>query len=159
MVPRSLSILTQHFGRGGRSGEPTIAILLVEASVYQLQKAGQSKEGGDLGSRGNCDEDDDDNNEDNDDGEGIGEDNSNNTVSEKAGPTYRKKVDETLRSYIFASECRRNISNDHFQNPPRTTRELSKCVTAVPLAYNDPCSSTHCPVLRQLRSQESLGWC
>lgn len=83
-----------------------------------------------MGSRGDCDEDDEDNNdEDNDDGEAIGEDNSNNAVLEKAGPTYRKKVDETLRSYISASECRRNISNNHFQNPPRTSRELSICVT------------------------------
>jgi bloom syndrome protein len=124
MVPPSLSVLTQHFGRGGRSGEPTTAILLVETSVYKLQtRKASSKEGE---SSHNCDEDDA-NNDDNEDNEDY-EDNSNNI--EKA--SYRKKLDENLRTYILASGCRRNISNNYFQNPPRTACEfisLSKCVS------------------------------
>jgi superfamily II DNA helicase RecQ len=128
MVPPSLSILTQHFGRGGRSGEPTIAILLAETSVYQLQtgRASQAKEG--EPSR-DCDEDDADNNddEDNEDDEG----NSNNNEKAQVGPSYRKKLDDNLRAYIHASGCRRDISNEYFQNPPRTARKfvlLSKYV-------------------------------
>jgi bloom syndrome protein len=121
MVPPSLSVLTQHFGRGGRSGEPTTAILLVETSVYKLQtgKASQSKEG-ELGR--DFDEDDADNNddEDNEDDEG----NSNDNEKLEVGPSYRKKLDENLRAYINASGCRRDISNDYFQNPPRTARKF-----------------------------------
>jgi superfamily II DNA helicase RecQ len=108
-----MSTLTQHSGRGGRSGEPTIAILLVEASVYQVQKvkAGQSNED---------DNDNDDDEGDDGDGEGIEEGN------EKAGPSYRKKIDENLREYVEASECqcRRKIANEYFQNPSRTARKF-----------------------------------
>lgn len=117
MVPSSLSILTQHFGRGGRSGEPTIAVLLVEASVYQVK----SKEGE---SRRNCNEDNDNNDDDdNDNGELGGNDEGNANNNDKVGPSYRKKIDENLRVYISASECRRRISNEYFQNPPRTARK------------------------------------
>ncbi|KAF8240042.1 P-loop containing nucleoside triphosphate hydrolase protein, partial [Tricholoma matsutake] len=38
MVPPSLSVWTQCLGHAGRSGEPTIVILLIEPSVYKLQK-------------------------------------------------------------------------------------------------------------------------
>jgi superfamily II DNA helicase RecQ len=119
MVPSSLSILTQHFGRGGRSGEPTVAILLVETSVYQVK----SKESE---SRDNHDEDDDNNDNDDHDhengGEGNDEGNSNN--NDKVGPSYRKKIDDNLRIYISASECRRRISNEYFRNPARTARKF-----------------------------------
>jgi superfamily II DNA helicase RecQ len=124
MVPSSLSILTQHSGRGGRSGEPTIAVLLVEASVYQVQKvkAGQSKEG----DRGN--DDNNDGEDDEDDGEGIGEGNSSN--NEKEGQSFRKKIDEHVQEYVEASECqcRRDIVNEYFQNPLRTARKFNLVV-------------------------------
>ena len=124
MVPPSLSILTQHFGQGGRSGEPIIAILLVETSVYQLQtgRASQPKEG--EPSR-DCDEDDADNNdnEDNEDDEGTFNDNEN-IEKAQVSPGYRKKLDENLWAYIHASGCRRDISNHYFQNPPRTARKF-----------------------------------
>ncbi|KAI0693372.1 P-loop containing nucleoside triphosphate hydrolase protein [Cytidiella melzeri] len=38
MVPDSISDYTQHFGRGGRNGDPSISVLLVEPSVYQMIK-------------------------------------------------------------------------------------------------------------------------
>jgi superfamily II DNA helicase RecQ len=122
MVPKSLSILTQHFGRGGRSGEPTVAILFVEKSVYQRQskKPSQSKEAPEELSCDHDNEDDAENieYEDEEDGEGEGGGDPN------IGPSYRKKVDENLRAYIYASDCRRTISNDYFQNPLRTAREF-----------------------------------
>ena len=119
MVPNSLSILTQHFGRGGRSGEPTVAILLVEKSVYQRQskKPSQSKEGPGEPSRDHGDDNDAENNDD--------EDDDNDEDDPNVAPSYRKKVDENLRAYICASDCRRTISNDYFQNPSRTAR---KCI-------------------------------
>jgi superfamily II DNA helicase RecQ len=38
MVALSLLILIQHFGRAGRSGQPVVAILLTEPSVFQVKK-------------------------------------------------------------------------------------------------------------------------
>jgi superfamily II DNA helicase RecQ len=61
MVPPSLSVWTQRFGRAGRSGEPAIAILLVEPSVYQLRRKSQANK---------IEEDQDEDDEDEDDGEG-----------------------------------------------------------------------------------------
>jgi len=38
MLPSSLSILIQRFGRAGRSGQPALAILLVEATAFHTKK-------------------------------------------------------------------------------------------------------------------------
>jgi superfamily II DNA/RNA helicase len=124
MVPSSLSILTQHFGRGGRSGEPTIAILLVEKSVYQRQsgRPSQSKEGPGESSHDRNTEEYVENNEDED--EEDDENNLNDNEKVDIGPSYRKKIDEHLRAYICASDCRRTVSNDYFQNPSRTSRKF-----------------------------------
>jgi hypothetical protein len=120
MVPSSLSILTQHFGRGGRSGEPTIAILFVETSVYQQTgRPRQPKPEEGESSRVDCNEDD--NNNDDEEDEDYGDDgNSNNIEKPEVGPSYRKKIDENLRGYIYTLDCRRKFSNDYFKNPPRT---------------------------------------
>jgi len=48
LVPSSESVYIQRIGHGGRNGEPAVAILLIEPSVYQLQKAS-----------GTCGDDDD----------------------------------------------------------------------------------------------------
>jgi superfamily II DNA/RNA helicase len=42
MVALSLSILIQRFGRAGRSGQPVIAILLTEPSVFQVRKKNEA---------------------------------------------------------------------------------------------------------------------
>ncbi len=44
MIPRKLTQWTQHAGRCGRDGEPAIAILLVEPSVFQKVRKRQKKD-------------------------------------------------------------------------------------------------------------------
>ncbi|KAI9512673.1 P-loop containing nucleoside triphosphate hydrolase protein [Russula earlei] len=97
MVPPTLSVWTQRLGCAGRSGEPAIVILLVEPS----------------------DPDDKDKDEENN------EDAESDTVP--ADPTYQKKVEEAMRKWIEATECRRDVSDAYFDNPLHTTDLIVPC--------------------------------
>jgi bloom syndrome protein len=110
MVLPSLSVWMQCLGCAGRSGEPTVAILLVEPSVYKLRK---SK--GVAGPEDPDGEDKDNEDEDQEDGE------SDLGVVRSANPTYQKKVEEAMQRWIEAPKCCRIIADAYFHNPPHTT--------------------------------------
>jgi superfamily II DNA helicase RecQ len=112
MVPPSLSVWTQCLGCAGRSGEPAIVILLVEPSVYKLRKAR-----GAVGPEDPDDEDKDDDEDNKKDGE------ADTGPVGSADPTYQKKVEEAMCKWIDAIECRYEVSNTYFNNPPCTTGE------------------------------------
>jgi superfamily II DNA helicase RecQ len=115
MVPESLSIWTQQGGRAGRSSAQSLAILLVELSVFQLKK----KKNTDKEKNAADDEDDEDNEDDEDDNN---PDNSGSTQDlYKADLQYRKKVEGGVRRVIETRDCRRIESDRYFNNPKRTT--------------------------------------
>jgi superfamily II DNA helicase RecQ len=124
MVPSSLSVWTQCAGCIGRSGQPALAILLVEPSVFQTKKkkgATGTKENAEDESSGDEDED----NEVNEDCTSPDKENSAASAAE-----HKKKVEEGMRDWIEAIntlQCRRAIANKHFHNPPRTTAPTIPC--------------------------------
>ncbi|KAJ7203576.1 P-loop containing nucleoside triphosphate hydrolase protein [Mycena pura] len=102
----SLSVWTQRAGRAGRSPElQARAILLVECSMFQRRKkckrgAGQAK---------------------------APRHEPEPQQPTDAAPTqdpaqleWGKKVDPVLREYISTVDCRRDASDGHFNNPPRS---------------------------------------
>ncbi|KAF8222271.1 P-loop containing nucleoside triphosphate hydrolase protein, partial [Tricholoma matsutake] len=103
MVPPLLSVWMQHLGRAGRSGAPAIVILLVEPSVYKLRKSR-----GDMGAEDADDEEKDDE-EEKEDGE---------SQTGPVDPMYQKKVEEVMWKWIEAIECRWDVSDAYFNNPP-----------------------------------------
>ena len=114
MIPSSLSIWTQRAGRVGRDKEPAGAILLVEPSVYQQRK---KKNANSNESAGDC--------EDND-GETQQQPDSGNIDADKQ---HVKKVEPGMRSWIETRECdcRRDVSDKHFNNPKRTSDPTVPC--------------------------------
>ena len=107
MVPPSLSVWTQRFGRAGRSGEPSVVILLVEPSVYKLRKMRGVAGPENLGEE----------NHEEEDNEGA---ESDTAPLGSVDPTYQKKVEEAMRRWIEAITCRRNVADAYFNNPSRT---------------------------------------
>ncbi|KAH9915001.1 P-loop containing nucleoside triphosphate hydrolase protein, partial [Fomitopsis serialis] len=93
MVPTSLSQWLQRYGRAGRDGKPAIAILLAEQSVFKKVKPRTAKR--------DTAEDADDTDED---------------------KVFQKKVEEGLRSWLEASNCRREVADEYFANPPSERR-------------------------------------
>jgi len=114
MVPTALSILTQRFGRVGRSGQPALAILLVEPSVFQTKKKPTVVANTDT-SIVKIEIMDEPDLHENLDGDELD--------VEDTGTEYRKKVEEAMRQWIEAIWCRREVSNKYFNNPPQTAGE------------------------------------
>jgi superfamily II DNA helicase RecQ len=114
MVPLSLSIWTQRLGWAGRSGEPAIAILLVEPAVFRLQHPRTKKSGGNrLEDRELEPEDDED------------EEPTEADTPHVAGADlrYQKMVEAGMRLWIEAPDCRRKVANEYFKNPCTMTRK------------------------------------
>ncbi|KAI0038310.1 P-loop containing nucleoside triphosphate hydrolase protein, partial [Auriscalpium vulgare] len=104
-TPSNLSVWIQRAGRAARSVlVQGLAIMLVQASVFQ--QVGARKGRGDADDASGSESDDED--------EGIsgGED-------EDEEKTYKKKVEPTLRAWIETNGCRRDVVDDYFGNPPR----------------------------------------
>lgn len=122
MVPTSLSQWFQRYGRAGHDGQPSVAILLVEPSVFKKVKArvkAERKEKDDatadldpeeveltesfeemvlpsnVADGEMCDDADD-------------------------GRVYQKKVEDGLREWIEATGCRRAVADKYFGNPARS---------------------------------------
>jgi hypothetical protein len=101
MLPSSLSILIQRFGRAGRSGQSALAILLAEATAFHRKKKTRRNE--QLAIKAEIDE---------------------NSVPIPEGEEgedtlgYRKKVEEGIRNWIDVLLCRWAVVNEHFTNPP-----------------------------------------
>ncbi|KAF8207647.1 P-loop containing nucleoside triphosphate hydrolase protein [Mycena galopus ATCC 62051] len=111
-VPSSLAVWTQRAGRAGRSlGIQARAILLVEKSMFKRRK--KRKPGGDRPAPA---PDPDSSESDSD------SDAENPTASARPvddGMEWGKNVDPVLRQYISTKLCRRDMSDRHFNNPPR----------------------------------------
>ena len=104
MVALSLPILIQRFGRAGRSGQPVIAILLAEPSVFQVKKknnVNKIKE------------------------EPIDEDevelslDSLGLEDKDVVTEYRKKVESGMQDWCLTVGCRCDITDNYFKNPRR----------------------------------------
>jgi superfamily II DNA helicase RecQ len=99
MVPPSLLVWIQRSGRAGRNGEAATSYLLVEPSV--LRKVSRKKQADKSGSESDEEETKDD-------------------------PTYQKKVEPALRSWIEALGCRRDVADKYFNNPVRDSEGIRK---------------------------------
>ncbi|KIJ61474.1 hypothetical protein HYDPIDRAFT_31340 [Hydnomerulius pinastri MD-312] len=107
-APQSPTVWLQRAGRAGRSAEVQArAVLYIEASA--TKRIGVSTEPGDE-------------NESDDD--------------EEEEKTYRKKLEPSLREFVEAKGCRRDVADKLFDNPPGrvalTTRCCDNCTKAHP---------------------------
>lgn len=114
MVAHSLSILTQRFGRAGRSGRPAIAILLAEPSVFQVKKKKSVTKpiAETAGSEDAVKEEPDD--------EHIYLPSETQGLDDTADACteYRKKTEAGLHDWCITLGCRKCISDKYFNNPP-----------------------------------------
>lgn len=125
-IPQSLSVLSQRFGRAGRS--PFIharAILLAEKSMFKRKK--KKKPGGrDTTAVNQVTE--------------VSEGDESGEESELGdGKDWAKKVDEKLRLFVTTSDCMTAVMDDHFDNPPlpnttkpRRCTHCANCLTLYP---------------------------
>ena len=103
MVPSSLSVWVQRAGRAGRSGSPSCAVLLYEPSVVQR-----------VNTQGDSDNEDDE------------------LEQEWSGDNFKKRnVEDSLRGYVMAEECRRVLTDVYFDNPPRNESGMTQTITIV----------------------------
>jgi len=108
-VPTSLLVLSQRAGRAGRSGRHALAILLAEPSVFQVVEKGKKPDT----SRAIKFEPDEDEDLDLDDDFDLDDD---------LGQIERKKnMEAGLRAWCLADGCRVEVSDEYFNNPPRST--------------------------------------
>lgn len=111
MVPPSLSVWEQRKGRAGRDGRTALGILLVEPSVFQRVKRPKPKKPPSKRKRESDEDIDDTTDDDSDDSAQLYD--------------HKKKVEEGMRSWIDAPECRRKVNDEYFGNPARIQGALS----------------------------------
>lgn len=116
MVASLLSVLMQHFGRAGRSGQPAIAILLAKPSVFQVKKKNNATKATTVAvtvSEPNNivkDEPMNDNSMDQALTDTLGLD------DEDPATEYRKKTESGMQDWCLTLGCRWDISNKYFNN-------------------------------------------
>ncbi|KAF8446420.1 P-loop containing nucleoside triphosphate hydrolase protein [Boletus edulis BED1] len=98
-VPLSLTVWLQRAGRAGRSSHVQArAILLVELSALQRASAN------------------------------VAEIVSNeNNEEEEGNVAYRKKVEPALREWVETEDCRRDVADKFFDNPPGRSPPTGQC--------------------------------
>lgn len=126
-IPQSLSVLSQRFGRAGRS--PSIhaqAILLAEKSMFKRKK--KRKPGGRDKTAVNQVVMDFSKGEESEEGSEVDD-----------GKDWAKKVDGHLRLFVTTSDCMTAVTDDYFDNPPlpntpnpRRCTYCSNCLTLYP---------------------------
>ncbi|RXW15756.1 hypothetical protein EST38_g10098 [Candolleomyces aberdarensis] len=113
-VPQSLAVWVQRAGRAGRS--PNInarAILLVEQAVFQRRRKSSKQK--------------------NQESQLADEASDADSGGESDGDTDReeletvKKVETPLMKWVEARECRRDVLDDHFSNPPGRKAPTNGC--------------------------------
>jgi superfamily II DNA helicase RecQ len=111
-VPSSLSVWIQRAGCAGRSAEiEARAILLYEKSIFRWQKKGRKKVN-----------DEDEEGSDNSSSE-DGEDSGCEAGGDNERYEWAKKVEPELREWIATTKCRRDVADEHFDNPIDRKRE------------------------------------
>ena len=138
MAPGSLSTWIQRSGRAGRSGSSAISVLLVEPSVFQLRKAKEQKTNEKKRSQNKSvtvkqeveDEVDSEYEGFHHDDQVQDEDSPSKNASQlhDVDLGYRKKLEGGLRNWINPQDCncRREVSNAYFGNPPSPTGACSQ---------------------------------
>jgi superfamily II DNA helicase RecQ len=111
MVALSLSILIQYFGRAGRSGQPVVAILLTEPSVFQVKKKNNVTKT--IAESENNIKEPIHNNNIELSLDTLGLDDAD-IVTE-----YRKKTEVRMHDWCLALGCRWYVSDKYFNNPAR----------------------------------------
>lgn len=128
MVPKSLCVWLQRYGRAGRAGQPSVVILLVEPSVFKRRKKRKRKTTNTNDVLGvisyDADEDwEDVLDEDGEDDDGL---EAGLTTSVRDESTlsgfddnleYVKEIEDGLRLWVEGPGCRRSIANEYFDNP------------------------------------------
>jgi superfamily II DNA/RNA helicase len=116
MVALSLSVLVQRFGRAGRSGQPVVAILLTEPSVFQVRKKNEITRNS--GRTPRTAEDTIKEEPTDDDSMGLS---SHAAGPDEAGTVteYRKKMEVGMQEWCLALGCRWEVLDKYFNNPPR----------------------------------------
>jgi hypothetical protein len=117
MVAHSLSVLIQRFGRAGRSGQPAVALLLAEPSVFQVKKKA-TKTGTTQGTMpANLEESEYVKEETIDDldlpSDAVGLD-AADVVTQ-----YKKKTETGMQDWCLTLGCRWDVSDKYFNNPSR----------------------------------------
>lgn len=142
-VPPSLSVWTQRAGRAGRSPElHARAILLVEKSMFQRRKKRKRSNAKVKPTREPESSDSDDSSSESDADEpapplvqsangiiarGSQTTQPTQTAEPADGLEWGKAVDPIMREYISTLECRRDMTDAHFNNPPRRRKYLIYC--------------------------------
>ncbi|KAJ7260767.1 P-loop containing nucleoside triphosphate hydrolase protein [Mycena rebaudengoi] len=121
-VPSSLSVWIQRAGRAGRS--PHIrarAIMLVEVSMFQRVKRRKGANNTENEPPPEAADSDSSSESDLDDEGRVRAPTAAAapTAVEDDGKEWKKKVDPTLREYIETKDCRRDMTDKYFANPPR----------------------------------------
>ncbi|KAK6996361.1 hypothetical protein R3P38DRAFT_2800062 [Favolaschia claudopus] len=135
-VPKSLAIWTQRAGRAGRSGVQARAVMLVERSMFvrkRGRKGGTGKDASavepEIGGESDSDSSDDEASE------AVHTSAKKSKRVPKAGKVdlndglvWAKNVDPIVREYISTTECRRDVADKHFDNPPRRCPCCDNCM-------------------------------
>ncbi|KAJ6526206.1 P-loop containing nucleoside triphosphate hydrolase protein [Mycena sp. CBHHK59/15] len=155
-VPSSLSVWTQRAGRAGRSPElQARAILLVERSMFQRRKKRKRKARAKPTREPESSDSDDSSSESGADEPPppppeLPPDTTSRTLEPPTAPTqiaepadgleWGKAVDPVLREYISTVNCRRDMTDRHFNNPPRrpATGECCDNCTAIEQQKQSP---------------------
>ena len=117
MVPTSLSVWTQRYGRAGRAGQDVDAILLVEPSVYQLKKKKTTEvKKGEENKENEAEEEQDDDDDNADD------ERPDQVPASHTDPKFKKRVEWGMRNWVEATECRNAVSDKILQT--RVTIEV-----------------------------------
>jgi superfamily II DNA helicase RecQ len=122
MVPMSLSVWTQRYGRAGRAGQDAEAILLVEPYVYQLKK----KKAPEANKENDVEGEQEEEEEDDDDDDGLDQ-----MPASHADPKYKKRVEWGLRNWIEGTDCRNAVSNKYYANPHQGGRDQGAYVLSI----------------------------
>ncbi|KAI0696090.1 P-loop containing nucleoside triphosphate hydrolase protein [Cytidiella melzeri] len=143
MIPTNLNEWSQHAGRAGRDGKPAVAILLAESSVFQMMKrktrlVGKGKKKAEKDSKEisikvepeemdvfdaqGTDEQEraDADCQDQEHAQAPADSctKKNDTEEEDTELQHRKNVEEHMRLFTQYEDCRREITDKHFDNPP-----------------------------------------
>lgn len=115
-APSSLTVWIQRAGRAGRSPDiDAFAVMFVESSAFTVQNARKTQGHQGAGARPPV-------RKDPEKASGDSED-----INLKEGQEYKKKIEKSLRDWLTAEGCRREVSDTFFNNPERNYGRPVRC--------------------------------